>query len=83
MSEMFPSRCGLDWGEKGGPAARECALWVQLQRELRNRGIMEEETEKRLNATHMVWTPQVCITHQPMKSAILMHRTRLSRCLFF
>mmetsp|Transcript_6443 Transcript_6443/g.18579 ORF Transcript_6443/g.18579 Transcript_6443/m.18579 type:complete len:900 (-) Transcript_6443:636-3335(-) len=50
--------CGLDWGEKGGPAARECALWVQLQRELRNRGIMEEETEKRLNATHMVWTPQ-------------------------
>lgn len=52
-------RCGADWGARGGRTARELALWVQLQRELRHRGLLQPVAEYRLNAIGMQWQPQV------------------------
>jgi hypothetical protein len=53
-------RCGADWGARGGRTARELALWVQLQRELRHRGLLQPVAEHRLNAIGMQWQPEVC-----------------------
>lgn len=52
--------CGADWGSRGGRTARELALWVQLQRELRRRGLLQPVAEHRLNAIGMQWQPEDC-----------------------
>ncbi len=50
---------GVDWGARGGPAARELALWVQLQREFRRRHLLPSEAIRRLDAVGFDWDPQV------------------------
>ena len=50
---------GADWGARGGPAARELALWVQLQREFRRRHLLPAEAIRRLDAVGFNWDPQV------------------------
>ena len=49
----------MDWGARGGPAARELALWVQLQREFRRRHLLPAEAIRRLDAVGFDWDPQV------------------------
>ena len=56
---------GADWGARGGPAARELALWVQLQREFRRRHLLPAEAIRRLDAIGFDWDPQVSIAAQP------------------
>ena len=50
---------GADWGARGGPAARELALWVQLQREFRRRCLLPAEGVYRLDVLGFEWEPQV------------------------
>ena len=50
---------GVDWGARGGPAARELALWAQLQREFRRRHLLPVEAIRRLEAVSFDWDPQV------------------------
>ncbi len=50
---------GMDWGAFGGPAAREVALWVQLQREFRRRNLLSAPAVTRLNAIGFQWEPKV------------------------
>lgn len=50
---------GMDWGTFGGPAAREVALWVQLQREFRRRNLLSAPAVRRLNAIGFEWEPTV------------------------
>ena len=63
----------MEWGAVGGPAAREAALWVQLQREFRNRNLLPVQAIRRLDALDFPWEPQVapppalplsCLVHQ-------------------
>ncbi|BDA51016.1 hypothetical protein COCOBI_17-2350 [Coccomyxa sp. Obi] len=49
---------GMDWGAFGGPAAREVALWVQLQREFRRRNLLSAPAVTRLNAIGFEWEPK-------------------------
>lgn len=56
-------RCGADWGPQGGRTARELALWLQMQREMRARGLMLLEAEKRLSTIGVAWSPQVPPRH--------------------
>ncbi|CAK0786054.1 hypothetical protein CVIRNUC_009267 [Coccomyxa viridis] len=48
----------MEWGAVGGPAAREAALWVQLQREFRNRNLLPVQAIRRLDALDFPWEPQ-------------------------
>ena len=50
-------RC-LEWGLRGGPQAREVALWVQLQREIRRRGLLPVEAVARLSTLGFQWATQ-------------------------
>ena len=50
---------GIDWGACGGPAARELAVWVELQREFRRRSLLPIEGVRRLDALGMDWQPEV------------------------
>lgn len=50
---------GADWGERGGPAARELALWVWLQREFWRRSLLPLEGIRRLEALGFEWEPKV------------------------
>ena len=50
---------GADWGARGGPAARELSLWVQLQREFRRRYLLPIEGVSRLEVLGFEWEPQV------------------------
>ena len=50
---------GADWGACGGPAARELALWVQLQREFRRRCLLPAEGVYRLDVLGFQWEPKV------------------------
>ena len=52
----------MEWGAVGGPAAREAALWVQLQREFRNRNLLPVQAIRRLDALDFPWEPQVALT---------------------
>ncbi|CAL8466147.1 g5683 [Coccomyxa elongata] len=49
---------GMEWGAFGGPAAREVALWVQLQREFRRRNLLSAPAVTRLNAIGFEWEPK-------------------------
>lgn len=51
----------MEWGAVGGPAAREAALWVQLQREFRNRNLLPVQAIRRLDALDFPWEPQVTL----------------------
>lgn len=53
-----PGWCGADWAQQGGPTAGELALWTQLQRELKNRGLIEPEAFRRLDAVGFDWAPE-------------------------
>lgn len=50
---------GADWGARGGPGARELALWMQLQREFRRRSLLSAEGIQRLTALGFEWEAQV------------------------
>ena len=50
---------GADWGERGGPAARELGLWVWLQREFWRRSLLPLEGIRRLEALGFEWEPKV------------------------
>ena len=54
----------MEWGAVGGPAAREAALWVQLQREFRNRNLLPLQAIRRLDALDFPWEPQVTLPSQ-------------------
>ncbi len=56
---------GMDWGAFGGPAAREVALWVQLQREFRRRNLLSADAVRRLTAIGFEWEPKVCAPCEP------------------
>ena len=43
----------------GGPAAREAALWVQLQREFKRRNLLPLVAVRRLDALDFQWEPKV------------------------
>ena len=49
----------LGWGVFGGPAAREVALWVALQREFRRRNLLSAPAVRRLSAIGFRWAPEV------------------------
>lgn len=49
----------MEWGTVGGPAAREAALWVQLQREFCKRNLLPAQAIKRLDALNFQWEPKV------------------------
>ena len=51
----------MEWGAAGGPAAREAALWVQLQREFRKRSLLPTQAIRRLDALGFPWEPQVAL----------------------
>ena len=51
----------MEWGAVGGPAAREAALWVQLQREFRKRSLLPTQAIRRLDALGFPWEPQVAL----------------------
>lgn len=50
---------GLQWGPRGGRAARDLALWMQLQREFRSRSLLLNEAIRRLDAISFRWEPEV------------------------
>ncbi len=61
---------GLEWGAFGGPAAREVALWVALQREFRARNLLAPPAVRRLSAVGFRWAPEVLarlstLNHKP------------------
>lgn len=58
---------GMDWGAVGGLAAREVALWVQLQREFRRRGVLPSEAARRLSLLSLEWQPEVRPRQSPPK----------------
>ncbi len=73
---------GLDWGERGGRAARELALWVQLQREFRRRTLLTSEAVRRLEAINFRWEPEVGREQtQPVRQVALRHTTGVSQHL--
>ena len=49
----------MEWGAFGGPAAREAALWVQLQREFQRRNLLSQVAAKRLETLGFEWEPKV------------------------
>ena len=72
----------MEWGEVGGPAAREAALWVQLQREFKRRNLLPLVAVRRLDALDFQWEPKVPLlwTCLPSKASHLLAKmTELSR----
>ena len=55
----------MEWGAVGGPAAREAALWVQLQREFQRRNLLSVVATKRLETLGFEWEPKVQKLHSP------------------
>lgn len=49
----------MEWGALGGPAAREAALWVQLQREFQRRNLLPLVAVSRLETLGFKWEPEV------------------------
>ncbi len=49
----------MEWGAVGGPAAREAALWVQLQREFKRRNLLPLVAVRRLDALDFQWELKV------------------------
>jgi len=63
---------GLGWGEAGGAAAREVALWVALQREFHRRGVLPSAAVRRLSLLGLQWEPQAralprAVCHAPAR----------------
>ena len=57
----------MEWGAVGGPAAREAALWVQLQREFQRRNLLPLAAARRLETLGFEWEPKanrLTITYQ-------------------
>lgn len=72
----------MEWGAVGGPAAREAALWVQLQREFKRRNLLPLVAVRRLDALDFQWEPKVRLHWRclPSKASHLLAKmTELSR----